>query len=144
MSLSGGAMRENWNKTTSFEHFGIVLTNTRWSWAGKSADGSEVALVLWQDGVTGRNGDLTYDDSEDPDAKWRGRPGSIERTAVLKHCRDQLAGLFRAVIAVAVDTSADPRQIDRCFPQKGVYWQLDEFDEGNGAFSAHVVRDAVT
>ncbi len=135
-------MPENWNKTTSFEHFGIALTNTRWSWAGKSADGSQVAIVLWQDGVKGRDGELTYDDTENPDAEWRSRPGSIERTAILKHCQDHLAGRFRAVIAVAADTREDPRQIARCFPQKDVYWQLDSFDETNGAFAAHIVRQA--
>ncbi len=115
----------------------------RWRWAGKSPDGSEVAPVLWQDGVKGRNGNLTYDDTGDPAAEWRGRPGSIKRTAILKHCRDHLAGRFRAVIAVAVENAADPHQIERCFPQKGVYWLLDEFDQGNGAFTAHVIYDGV-
>lgn len=91
--------------------------------------------------MKGRNGEVTYDDTENPGAEWRSRLGSIERTAILKHCRHHLEGRFRAVIAVAVDAAADPRQIDRCFPQKGVYWQLDEFDEGNGAFTAHVSRD---
>lgn len=133
-------MRENWNKTTSFEHFGAKLVNTRWSWSGQSDDGSVVALVLWQDGVKGKNGDLTYDDTENPNAEWRGRPGSIERTQLLKHCRDNLDGRFRAVIAVAVDVEGDPRQIDRCFPQKGVFWQLDYFDDVTGAFTARVIR----
>ncbi|GLV21851.1 hypothetical protein TomMM35A_17070 [Sphingobium sp. TomMM35A] len=133
-------MRESWNKTTSFEHFDVKLANTRWSWSGQSVDGMTVALVLWQDGVKGKNGNLTYDDTENPDAEWRSRPGSIERTQLLKHCRDNLGGQFRAVIAVAADIEADPRQIERCFPHKGVLWQLDEFDERTGAFSAHVVR----
>lgn len=133
-------MRETWNKTTSFGHFDVKLSNTRWSWSGRSEDGSTVALVLWQDGVKGKNGDLTYDDSDEPDAEWRGRPGSNERTELLKHCRDHLGGPFRAVIAVAVDVKADPRQIAGCFPQKGVFWQLDDFDDTTGAFSAHVIR----
>ena len=136
-------MRETWNKTTSFDHFGAKLVNTRWSWSGRSDDGSVVALVLWQDGVKGRNGDLTYDDTEEPDAEWRSRPGAKERTDLLKHCRDQLGGRFRAVIAVAADVEADPRQIERCFPQKGVFWHLDIFDEVTGAFSAHVIRESV-
>ena len=66
MARGRDRVRETWNKTTSFEHFGIGLTNTRWSWAGKSDDDAEVALVLWQDGVKGRNGDLTYNDTETP------------------------------------------------------------------------------
>lgn len=135
-------MRETWNKTTAFAHFGIDLVNTRWSWSGRSADQSEIALVLWQDGVKGKNGDLTYDDTEDPTAEWRSRPGSTERTQLLKYCRDHLGGRFRAVIAVAVDVAADPRQIARCFPQKDVYWQLDVFDETSGAFTARVVRES--
>ncbi len=133
-------MRETWNKTTPFEHFGVKLVNTRWSWSGKSDDGSVIALVLWQDGVKGKSGNLIYDDTEDPNAKWRKRAGSVERTEFLKHCRDNLGGRFRAVIAVAVDVTADPRQIDRCFPQKGVFWQLGDFDEMSGAFNARVVR----
>lgn len=137
-------MAESWNKTTSFAHFGVDLVNTRWSWSGRSADQSVVALVLWQDGVKGRNGDLTYDDTEDPTAEWRSRPGSTERMQLLKYCRDALGGRFRAVIAVAVDVTADPRQIERCFPQKGVFWQLDDFDETSGAFTAHVIRETKT
>lgn len=133
-------MRETWNKTTSFEHFGVKLVNVRWSWSGRSDDGSVVALVLWQDGVTGKNGNLTYDDTEDANAEWRSRPGSKERTELLRHCCDHLAGRFRAVIAVAVDVKADPRKIERCFPQKGAFWQLDKFDRTTGAFSAYVVR----
>ncbi len=133
-------MREYWNKTTSFAHFGITLVNTRWSWSGKTEDDSVVAVVLWQDGVKGRNGDLTYDDTEDPNAEWRDRPGSKERTANLKICRDSLGGRFRAVIAVAADVAVDPRQIERCFPQKDVFWELVDFDDTTGAFSARVVR----
>lgn len=134
-------MRETWNKTTAFEYFGVPLLNTRWSWSGRSSDSSVVALVLWQDGVKGKNGELTYDDTEDADAEWRSRPGSKERTKILEHCRDYLGGRFRAVIAVAIDVKADPRQIERCFPQKDVFWQLDYFDDKTGAFSAHVIQD---
>ena len=133
-------MRDVWNKTTSFEHFGVKLVNTRWSWSGRSEDGSVVTLVLWQDQVKGKNGDLKYDDTKDPEAEWRSRPGSIERTKMLIHCRDHLGGRFRAVIAVAVDIDADPRKIERCFPQKGVFWQLDDFTATTGAFSAQVIR----
>jgi hypothetical protein len=135
-------MPETWNKTTSFEHFGVQLVNTRWSWSGRSADGSVVVLVLWQDEVKRRDGEYIYRDMEYPDAEWRGRPGSTERTEFLKHCRDHLGSKFRAVIAKAVDLKADPRQIRECFPQKDVFWQLDDFDEITGMFSAHVIRTA--
>lgn len=134
-------MRENWNKTTAFAHFGVVLANTRWSWSGRSADMQTVALVLWQDRVKGKNGALTYDDTDDPAAEWRRRPGATERTELLRYCRDHLGGRFRAVIAVAVDVNADPRETGRCFPQKNVWWLLDEFDDVTGAFGAHVLRE---
>ena len=133
-------MRETWTKTTAFEYFGAVLVNTRWSWSGRSEDGSVVVLALWQDGVKGRNGDLTYGNTDEPDAERRSSPGETERTNFLKHCRDYLDGRFRAVIAIAADVNADPRQIERCFPQKDAFWQLDEFDEATGAFQAHIIR----
>jgi hypothetical protein len=36
-----------------------------------------------------------------------------------------------------VDVNEDPRRIASCYPQEGVTWQLDEFDESTGAFTAH-------
>lgn len=52
----------------------------------------------------------------------------------------ELGGRFRAIIAKAVDVTADPRKIEKCFPQEGVYWQIDSLDEATGAFTAHVIR----
>ena len=101
-------------------------------------DGSVVALVLWQDAVKGRDGKLIYRDDSDLDAEWRQRPGHAERNRHLAHCRDNLDGRFRAVIARAVDVTADPRDIASCHPQEGVWWQLEDFDEQTGAFIAHV------
>lgn len=135
-------MRETWNKTSAFEHFGVKLVNVRWSWSGLSHDGSVVVLVLWQDGVKGRDGRYAYDDTAEPDAKWRRRPGSRERTALLATCRDKLGGRFRAVVCRAVDVDQDPRQIASCFPQKNVWWEIDTFDQCTGAFSARVVTEA--
>jgi len=132
-------MPRAWTKTDAFEYFGTHLTNTRWSWSGISQDGSVVALVLWQDVVKGRNGKLVYRDDDDLDAEWRKRPGHSERIRHLAHCRDELGGRFRAVIARAVDKDADPRDISSCHPQQGVWWQLDDLDEDTGAFRAHVL-----
>lgn len=134
-------MARTWNKTEAFQHFGTRLTNTRWSWSGISDDGQVVALVLWQDAVKGRDGKLVYRDDEDLDAEWRQRPGHAERIRHLAHCRDELEGRFRAIIARAVDKDADPRDIASCHPQEGVWWQLDHFDEESGAFTAHAVRE---
>lgn len=132
-------MPRTWTKTEAFDHFGTKLTNTRWSWSGISPTGDVVALVLWQDAVKGRNGQLTYADDDDLDAEWRQRPGHAERIRHLAHSRDHLDGRFRAVIARAVDVNADPRDIAGCHPQQDVWWQLDEFDEATGAFKAHVL-----
>lgn len=131
-------MPRTWTKTEAFDHFGTKLTNTRWSWSGIADDGGTVALVLWQDVVKGRNGELTYEDEDDLDADWRRRPGHFERIRHLAHARDELGGRFRAVIARAVDVTADPRDIAACHPQQGVWWQLDHLDEETGAFRAHV------
>lgn len=120
--------------------FGTKLTNARWSWSGIAPNGSVVALVLWQDVVKARDGCLTYFDDEDLDAEWRRRPGHTERVRHLAICRDRHDGRFRAVIARAVDITADPRDIASCHPQEGVWWRLDEFNEATGAFRAHVER----
>jgi hypothetical protein len=129
-----------WSKTEAFEHFGVQLENVRWSWSGVSEDGQTVALVLWQDGVKGRDGELRYHDDDDLDAEWRKRTGAKRRIEHLKHAVGNRDGKFRAIIAKAVDTRADPRQIEKCFPQQDVWWQIDTFDETTGAFTAHVLR----
>lgn len=133
-------MPRTWTKTEAFAHFGATLTNARWGWSGIAPDCSVMALVLWQDVVKGRDGQLTYFDDDDLDAEWRRRPGHAERTRHLAICQDRNEGRFRAVIARAVDPDADPRDIASCHPQESVWWRLDEFDEVTGAFRAHVER----
>ena len=135
-------MSRAWTKTDAFAHFGVTLDNVRWSWSGMSPDGSAVAVVLWQDAVKGRGGQLTYADDEDLDAEWRQRLGHDARIRHLVHSRDRLDGRFRAVIARAVDVTADPREIASCFPQEGVFWQIDSLDEDTGAFTAYVLPAA--
>lgn len=132
-------MARSWSKTDAFALFGVGLDNTRWSWSGVSPDGATVCVLLWQDAVKRAGDRFEYADDEDLDAEWRTRLGHTARVRHLAHCRDQCDGRFRAVIARAVDTAADPREIDSCFPQQGVWWQLDSFDEGTGAFTAHAL-----
>jgi hypothetical protein len=112
----------------------------QWSWSGVSESGSTVVVVLWQDGVKGRDGNLVYLDDKELDAEWRQRIGNKRRIEHLIHARDKLSGRFRAVIAKAVDAKADPRKIEKCFPQTDAQWQLDYLDETTGAFRAHIVR----
>ncbi len=133
-------MRKDWTKTAAFEHFGVALENVQWSWSGISEDARTVAVVLWQDVVKGRDGALVYLDDEDPEAEWRQRIGNKHRIQHLKHALDMLDGQFRAIIAKAVDLNADPRKIEKCFPQAGVFWKVDSLDERTGAFTAHVMR----
>ena len=133
-------MPRQWNKTEAFDHFGVELENVRWSWSGVSTNGETVAVVLWQDAVKTVDGQPRYHDDDDLDAEWRQRIGAKRRIEHLKHAMEHLGGRFRAVIAKAVDTKADPRQIEKCFPQQGVFWQLDSFDESTGAFTAHAIR----
>ncbi len=135
-----GIMPRTWTKTEAFNQFGAKLTNTRWSWSGVSPAGDVIALVLWKDSVKVRDGIFTYADEDDLNAEWRTRPGHAERVKHLAHSRDELGGRFRAVIARAVDEGADPREIAACYPQEGVWWQLDRFDERTGAFTASVVK----
>ncbi len=134
-------MPKTWTKTEAFEFFGTKLTNARWSWSAASPSGDVVAIVLWQDAVMGKNGDLTYSDEMDLDAEWRKRPGHAERNRHLALSRDRLGGQFRAVIARAVDTTADPRKIAGCFPQEQAMWRLVSFDESTGAFTAEVIKN---
>jgi len=131
-----------WTKTDAFGHFGVMLANTRWSWSGVSRDNDVVALVLWKDAVKASNGAFTYADDDDLDAEWRKRHGHGDRVRHLILCRDRLDGRFRAVIARAVDVDADPREIAACYPQEGVWWKIDKFDENTGAFTAHVIAPA--
>lgn len=133
-------MRKEWTKTTAFGFFDVKLENVQWSWSGVSEGGDTVAIVLWQDGVKGRDGNLVYHDDEDLEAEWRERTGNKRRIIHLAHAVSRLEGRFRAVIAKAEDITADPRKIARCFPQEGVFWQIDSLDETTGAFTAHVIR----
>jgi hypothetical protein len=139
MFLGVAPMARTWTKTEAFEHFGALLTNARWSWSGISPDGLVVAIVLWKDAVRPQGGRFVYVDDDDLDAEWRRRPGHAERVRHLAHCREELGGRFRAVIARAKDEHTDPREIAACYPQQGVWWEIDEFDEASGAFSAHAV-----
>lgn len=134
------AVPRKWTKTEAFAYFNVELENVRWSWSGLSKDGDVLALVLWQDALKGTNGELRYRDDEELDAEWRERIGAKRRIEHLKHAVTHLDGRFHAVIAKAVDTTADPRKIEKCFPQQDTAWQIDSFDENTGAFTAHALR----
>lgn len=132
-------MARVWTKTEAFEHFGVVLENVRWSWSGVSRDGSAVAVVLWQDGIKRHDGNWVYNDVHDLDAEWRNGIGNRRRIQHLSHTRDNLAGRFQVIVAKAVDLGADPRQIEKCFPQLEGYWMLAFLDETTGAFRASMI-----
>ena len=130
-------MPKDWSKTDAFAYFDTELENVRWSWSGISRDGSQVALVLWQDVVKMRDGRLTYWDDEELEAEWRTRIGAKRRSEHLQHAIDKCESKFHGVIAVARDVKSDPREIERCFPQRNVVWMVESFDHATGAFKAH-------
>ena len=133
-------MPKVWSKTEAFDHFGVQMTNTRWSWSGVSDNGEAVVVVLWQDRVKASQEGTRYDDDKGLEEEWRKRTGSLHRTQHLKHAVENCGGKFHAVIAIPKDKDANPREIDRCFPQQGVLWTIDEFDEHTGAFRSHAEK----
>ena len=58
-----------------FEFFGVVPKNTRWSWSGRSLDGQDVAVTLWQDRFE-EKGRIYRSWKTDHPGEWRSRPAS--------------------------------------------------------------------
>jgi len=125
----------------AFAHFGAVPRNVRWSWSARSEDGKTVVLALWSDRFRWKARPLGYDGNEPslPEG-WLIRPGSRERLEKLKWVRDKCNGLFRVVIATAVDINADPREIASCDPKDDWIMQITELNEAAGEFQAVMVE----
>jgi hypothetical protein len=124
-----------WTRSECFEYFDVTPRNPRWSWSARSADGSTVALVFWEDELREENGKYTYElpvgrTSE----QWMRRAGSRERLENLKWAQDYCGGLVRVVMATAEDPTADPRKIAHCSPEPSLVMQITYLDVGSGAF----------
>ena len=133
-------MPKIWTKTEAFAHFGVELENVQWSWSGMSTSHGAVVVVLWQDGIKGRDANWFYHDDDELDAEWRNRIGNKRRIEHLLYARDHNGGRFQAVTAKALDVKADPRKIEKCWPQMDVHWLLEYLDDKTGAFRARMIR----
>jgi hypothetical protein len=124
---------KKYSHTQCFDFFGVVPRNTRWSWSGRSEDGTRVAVTLWQDRFEDK-GRLYRSWSTDRPGEWRSRPGFVELIENLAHARDHTGGLVHVILAVAKDKDAAPRSIDRSFPQPSLRMRVTELDEDEGRF----------
>lgn len=121
------------NHTECFEFFGVLPRNPRWSWSGRSADGRDVAVTLWQDRIE-EKGRLYRSWKTDRPGEWRSRPGFVELIEDLVHARDHLDGLVHVILATPKDKVAVPRSIARSFPQPNLKMRIVELDDQEGTF----------
>jgi hypothetical protein len=127
-------MARQWTHTECFKFYNVRPKNPRWSWSGRSDDGSTVAVTLWQDRFQER-GQVYRNFEEDQPGEWRSRPGFVELLENLKHAKDVLGGTVRVILAKAKDPNASPRSIDRCWPQANLLMRVDALDMEDGKFT---------
>lgn len=132
-------MVTTWSKTAAFAHFGTAGKNPRWSWSGRSADGDTVAVTIWRDHMNYAAKPPVFSCFGKNTEAWANRAGNTERTENLIWARDHCGGRFRAVVCVAEDVKANPREIRSCFPADNFAMQLVELNEETGEFRAIVV-----
>lgn len=126
-------MAKEYNHKECFEFFGVVPRNLRWSWSGRSLDGREVAVTLWQDRF--EDGARVYRSwKTDRPGEWKSRPGFAELIENLVHARDNLDGKVHVILATPKDKDASPRSIKRSFPQPQLKMRVVELDEDEGTF----------
>ena len=121
------------NHSKAFEFFGVVPKNIRWSWSGRSPDGSTVAVRLWQDKFEDK-GRLYRSWRDDEPGVWRSRPGFTELIDNLVHARDHLDGVVNVILLIAKDRTAVPRSIDRSSPAPNLKMRVIELEENDGTF----------
>lgn len=126
-------MTKGYTHTECFSFFGTVPRNTRWSWSGRSDDGREVAVTLWQDRFE-EKGRIYRSWESDRPGEWKSRPGFVELIDNLAHARDHNDGLVHVILAQARDKEATPRSIARCFPQPALKMRVIELNEEEGTF----------
>ncbi|PHP66129.1 hypothetical protein CSC94_16160 [Zhengella mangrovi] len=116
-----------------FEAVGTVPKNSRWSWSGRSTDGSRVSVTLWQDQF--ENGATIYRSTGFPaDEAWVGSPGHNELIDNLAWAEDRLGGVVSVIIAIARDATVSPRSIRECFPVKNWRMKVAFLDRSSGEF----------
>lgn len=136
-------MPRTYSHTDCFDFFGVVPRNPRWSWSGRSENGSRVAVTLWQDRFEDK-GRVYRSWHTDRPGEWRSRPGFVELIENLVFARDVADGMVSVILAQARDRNASPRAIARCFPQPALRMRVVELDEGKGTFTLERVDDPPT
>lgn len=126
-------MPKQYSHSECFDFFGVVPRNTRWSWSGRSGDGKDVAVTLWQDRFE-EKGRIYRSWKTDRPGEWKSRPGFVELIENLALARDNADGTVHVILAQARDKDAVPRSIARCFPQPNLKMRIVELDEEEGTF----------
>lgn len=117
----------------AFEYFGVVPKNIRWSWSGRSPDGSSVAVRLWQDKFE-EKGRIYRSWSDDEPGTWKSRPGFTELIENLVHARENLDGIVSVILLIAKDKDVSPRSIERSSPAPNLKMRVVELDEDAGTY----------
>lgn len=126
-------MAKKYTQAECYAFYGVVPRNPRWSWSGRSPDGTAVAVTLWQDGFEDK-GTVYRSSEDDVPGEWKSKPGFTELIENLAHARDANDGIVHVILAAAKDTKARPRSIDRSFPQPKLKMRVVELDENEGTF----------
>jgi len=123
-----------WTRKKCFDHYGVDYGNERWSWSGRSADGSVVAMTFWQGELSVKDGRFSY--ASRPRREEKRRPGGTERLRNLQWARDHCDGIVRVVMAIAKDPSADTREAKSWTVRDDLLMRVTSIDESTGAFTA--------
>lgn len=127
-------MARKWTLNECHRQLSTIPKNPRWSWSGRSADGSKVSVQLWQDGFS--DGGKTYATGPvTKDMPWVGTPGHNELVDNLKWAKDHCGGEVRVIIAIAGDKDAHPRKAASFFPQEKLTMKVEYLDEQTGEFT---------
>lgn len=126
-------MPKNYTQAECYAYYGVVPRNPRWSWSGRSPDGTAVAVTLWQDGFEDK-GRVYRSGEDDVPGEWKSRPGFTELIDNLVLARDENEGLVHVILAVAKDVKARPRSIKKCFPQPNLKMGVTELDDEHCTF----------
>jgi hypothetical protein len=122
-------------QVAAFAHYGVTLTNARWSWSGIAPNG-DVVIGLWFDWFSGKK----FQTNASTNETWKDKPGNRERVSHLIQARDNAGGRFRVVIMKANDVNDDARrEVEDAYPRENMIMQLVDLDEETGNFTAIVV-----
>ena len=127
-------MTKRWTHSECFEFFNTRPRNPRWSWSGRSEDGSTVSVTLWRDKFL-EKGTIYRNFDTDVPGEWRSRPGFVELIDNLKYASEHTNGVVRVIVAVSKDTEAVPRSIAECYPAENLRMRVVHLDDDVGTFT---------